>query len=186
LSKPTDPTPVKLVVSIISSSERLILDVLDAVNQRFGPVDYLSKYLPFAYTDYYESEMGSELKRRLISFQELVAPDSLPDVKLFTNSIEDGFTEDGKRRVNIDPGYLTQYHLILATGKRYAHRPYLRNGIYADLTLIYRNKSFQPLEWTYPDYAGEDIRAILEKIRGNYLRQLKSNVKRAEGNLEAS
>jgi len=92
---------------------------------------------------------------------------------LFTNAIEERFSKLGKRQVNIDPGYLTAFHLILGTGKSYAHRPYLRDGIYADLTLLYKDKNFQPLEWTYPDYAGEDLRGILEKIRRKYIQQLK-------------
>jgi hypothetical protein len=75
--------------------------------------------------------------------------------------------------VNIDPGYLSQAHLILATGKGYTHRPYLRNGIYADLTLIYQGKKFRSLPWTYPDYADEKQLAMLEVIRARYLLQLK-------------
>ena len=159
-------------MSIISSDTGLVAKVLEVLADRFGEADYISKYLQFAYTNYYEGEMGSALKRRFLSFHPLIRPESLPDVKLFTNEIEEQFSKEGKRQINIDPGYLTQFHLILATGKGYAHRPYLRNGIYADLTLIYRDKSFQPLEWTYPDYAGDEMRMILTKIRKKYLRQL--------------
>ena len=77
----------------------------------------------------------------------------LPEIKLTTNRLEEQWaTPEGNRRINIDPGYLCLQHVVLATTKGYTHRPYLRDGIYADLTLIYRDKSFQPLEWTYPDY----------------------------------
>ncbi|HLZ18682.1 MAG TPA: DUF4416 family protein, partial [Smithellaceae bacterium] len=75
---------------------------------------------------------------------------------------------------NIDPGYLSQAHLILATGKGYTHRPYLRDGIYADLTLIYQGKKFCTLPWTYPDYADEKQTTMLAAIRARYLLQLKN------------
>ncbi len=174
MSRPADPTPVKLVMSFISSDEALVLKSLERTAGRFGEIDFLSRYLSFEYTDYYEGEMGARLKRRFASFQDLMDPESLPDIKCFTNEIEEEFASGGKRRVNIDPGYLTEFHLILATGKRYAHRPYLRRGIYADLTLIYRDRSFQSLEWTYPDYAGPEMKVILNKIRNKYLKQLKT------------
>ena len=80
---------------------------------------------------------------------------------------------EGRRRVNIDPGYLAKAHLILATGKGYTHRPYLRDGIYADLTLMYRDKTFHPLPWTYPDYAGGEVIGMLTRIREKYMLQLK-------------
>jgi hypothetical protein len=97
----------------------------------------------------------------------------LPDIKLATNDIEDRSALDKRRQINIDPGYISKAHLILATGKGYTHRPYLRDGIYADLTLIYQGKKFCPLPWTYPDYAeGEQI-SMFSKIRAKYLSQLK-------------
>jgi hypothetical protein len=87
--------------------------------------------------------------------------------------MEDRTSEGGKRRVNIDPGYMSQAHLILATGKGYTHRPYLRDGIYADLTLIYSGKSFQSLPWTYPDYGEKPVIEMFNRMRSKYLMQLK-------------
>jgi hypothetical protein len=63
--------------------------------------------------------------------------------------------------------------LILATGKGYTHRPYLRDGIYADVTLMYRGKKFHSLPWTYPDYAGEEMIGMLVRIREKYILQLR-------------
>jgi hypothetical protein len=91
-----------------------------------------------------------------------------------TNRLEKKYAApDGNRRINIDPGYIRLEHVILATTKGYAHRPYLRGGIYADLTLIYRNKSFQPLEWTYPDYRQEEVIALFNQFRKRYLEDLR-------------
>jgi hypothetical protein len=129
--------------------------------------------MPFHYTEYYTEEMGSPLKRRFICFNTLIRPESLPDVKLCTNDMEDRTSVSGKRRVNIDPGYMSQAHLILATGKGYTHRPYLRDGIYADLTLLYSGKSFQTLPWTYPDYGEKPVIEMFNRIRSKYLMQSK-------------
>jgi hypothetical protein len=75
--------------------------------------------------------------------------------------------------VNIDPGYIALAHLILATGKGYTHRPYLREGIYADLTLAFRDRSFKPLPWTYPDYSDEKMVELFNRVRDKYVIQLK-------------
>ncbi len=101
-------------------------------------MDFLSAPGAFPYTTYYNKEMGQEIRRQTASFLDLVAPQSLPDIKLRTNEIETGLLRDGKRQVNIDPGLLGAERFILATGKNFTHRIYLRDGIYADLTLIYQ------------------------------------------------
>src|SRR5512136_1298517 len=154
MSKPRPAHAVKLLMSHIYVDGNLLKGVLETVSERYGDIDFVSAPMSFHYTNYYAEEMGSPLERRFIFFDALIKPESLPDVKLWTNEIESETAEAGKRRVNIDPGYMSQAQLILATGKGYAHRPYLRDGIYADLTLIYMDKSFQSLPWTYPDYGG--------------------------------
>jgi hypothetical protein len=172
----SDPQPaeaVKLIVSLFSGESQLLGDAIRALSDKYGKVDFTSASVPFVYTDYYTQEFGASLIRRLVAFDRLIRPDSLPDVKLWTNALERRLSAEGRRRVNIDPGYIARAHLLLATGKGYSHRPYLRDGIYADLTLIYRNKAFQSLPWTYPDYAGGEMIGILTRIRDKYVLQLK-------------
>lgn len=142
------------------------------LSEELGYIDYISEVMPFDYTDYYCAEMGDTLVRRFVSFDNLADPGDLPRVKLCTNKIEAVLAREGKRRVNIDPGYISEAHLILATGKKYTHRPYIGDGIYADVTLIYRDRTFHPLEWTYPDYAGNVIVEMLIRMRKKYLIQL--------------
>ena len=100
---------------------------------------------------------------------------SLPEIKIKTNEIETSLSDKSseKRKINIDPGYICLEHIILATTKGYVHRPYLREGIYADLTLIFRNKSFQPLEWTYPDYRQDEVIRLFNQFRKKYMEDLK-------------
>jgi hypothetical protein len=131
--------------------------------------------LPFDYTRYYESEMGAGLGRKFVLFQEPVAQQSLPAVKWAARRVEASFLGSaGGRRVNIDPGLLLPDKLVLATTKPCAHRPYLGEGVYADLALIFHSGGFQPLPWTYPDYASEETTAMLATLRGRLLRQCRA------------
>jgi hypothetical protein len=117
--------------------------------------------------------MGSPLFRRFVAFKELVPREALADIKKRTNGIEERYSRGGCRRVNIDPGVISVGNLVLATTKGCAHRPYLRDGIYADLTLIFRKRSFRPLEWTYSDYRQGEVIEMMNGFRKRYLMQLK-------------
>ena len=173
MSRPKCAAEVKLFVSIIFSKREVLAEALTMLTAQYGETDFISPAAPFLYTDYYVREMGFPLERFFASFTALVRPESLPDVKLWTNDMEKMFLTSGGRKLNIDPGYLAKGHLILATGKEYAHRPYLRDGIFADLTLLYKDKSFQALPWTYPDYGEEATRGMFKRIREKYLLQLR-------------
>jgi hypothetical protein len=161
-------------MSLITSSDPLIDQGIEDLSGDFGPVDFISERFSFHYTDYYTPEMGSGLFRRFITFENLIPRERLPEIKQRTNRLEARMAKpDGKRQINIDPGYLCMEHVILATTKGYTHRPYLRDGIYADLTLIFRNKSYQPLEWTYPDYREEKVIQLFNQLRRVYLQNLR-------------
>jgi hypothetical protein len=179
MSEPKQAEAVKLIAGILFTEKVLLPEVLELISGQYGVTDFISSLMPFSYTDYYNPEMGDDLKRCFVSFETLIRPESLPDVKLRTNEIEKMFSRADKRRVNMDPGYLSQAHLILATGKGYAHRPYLRDGIYADITLIYKGGSFQPMPWTYPDYGENKTRDLFGRIRGKYILQLRRNASSA-------
>jgi hypothetical protein len=173
MSKPNTAEPVKLFFSVLAVTAELLNETISELSALYGQADFVSEQMSFDYTDYYSPEMGAALVRRFLSMEKLIRPESLPDIKLATNEIEEKSTLSGSRQVNIDPGYLAKAQLILATGKGYAHRPYLRDGIYADLTLFYQGKKFCTLPWTYPDYADEKQLLMLSKIREKYLSQLK-------------
>ena len=174
MSLPRPPKPVKLVLGFIFREERDYPAALLEADAQYGPLDFMSEPLPFHFTDYYETEMGRGLWRRVASFEPLISPDQLPAVKLWTNALESRFlNEPGGRKVNIDPGYLTAAQFILATGKDYSHRLYLGDGIYGDLALIFQKGVFRPLPWTYPDYASQPLIGLLTILRKRYLWQLK-------------
>ena len=121
---------------------------------------------PFTHSDYYSAEMGDALIKRFLLFSNLLPQDRLPQTKLFSNSVEERFMgKDGGRRVNIDPGLLTLHNLVLATAKGYAHRIYLGDGIYGEVTLLYQKSGFAPLPWTYPDYQMPQVIGFMSRVR---------------------
>ncbi len=174
MGKTKEPEPVKLFMSLIALEDATFDRGMEDLGSIFGKTDYVSEKFLFDFTDYYTQEMGKPLFRRFITFDRLIFITSLPDVKRATNQLEERYAAlNGNRPINIDPGYICLEHVILATTKGYAHRPYLRDGIYADLTLMYRNKSFQPLEWTYPDYRQEAVVRLFNQFRKKYLEDLR-------------
>ena len=122
--------------------------------------------------------MGSDIHRQFISFETLIDAGTLAPLKLFTNTVEQNFAiktrEGDARRVNLDIGYLCLAKLVLASTKDHAHRIYLRDGIYAEITLRFYRKTFQPWEWSYPDYRLPTYIAIFNHIREIYRKQLEN------------
>jgi len=173
MSEPRLPEKVRLIASLFSPEKETVDRVIDRLAEQYGPIERTSPDMFFDRTRYYAREMGWPLHRRFISFEELILPETLVDVKLNTNAMENAFLVDGKRRINIDPGMISAERLILATGKNYIHRVYLSNGIYADLTLLFKRGGFQPLEWTYRDYAEPDMIRFFNELRQTYMEKLK-------------
>ena len=169
MSRPKPPEPAKLIAGFFTPEKGLCTPVVRALERQFGPVDYISRWLPFDYTHYYTAEMGGPLFRRVFSFKRLIEQDQLPRIKKYANELEHTWARNGKRRINIDPSYLLPSRFVLATGKNFAHRIYIGHSIYADLTLLYENGQFQTLPWTYPDYADPDLQAVLGQIRDKYM-----------------
>ena len=172
----TTPQPVKAVIGVLTAEPDLLSTVYAELTQRLGPIDFTSELLPFTNTHYYEAEMGPDIHRQFISFENLVDAGTLAEMKLFTNSVEQNFIRrkrDGDaRRVNLDAGYLCLAKLVLASTKDHAHRIYLCDGIYAEITLRFYRKTFQPWEWSYPDYRLPTYIAIFNHIREIYRNQL--------------
>ena len=118
-------------------------------------------------------EFGPGLQREFLSFEKLMDPGMLADVKLLTNALEQRWSLAGRRPINLDPGYISPEKLVLATTKNHGHRIYLGRGVYAEVTLAYRNKAYRPWPWTYPDYRSEAYLEIMQAIRRVYMGQLR-------------
>jgi len=169
--------PVKLIMGMIAAAANLFSAAEASLSQRFGDVDFQSGVMPFDYTDYYVKEMGAELLRKFVSFEKLIQPEELVEIKHFTNDLEMEFLHPNtnRRRINLDPGYVSAAKLVLASTKDHIHRIYLKDGIYAETTLRMERKSFRPWEWTYPDYRRDEYVEIFNGIRQAYMEQLRQS-----------
>jgi hypothetical protein len=175
--EPRLPPPALLVVGALSRHADARAWGRQRLEQAFGPVALAGPLLPFDQTNYYEPSMGADLEQQLLIFADHVAPDRLAEIKLFTNALERELAElrihpEG-RPLNLDPGLLDEGKLVLATTKDQAHRVYLRDGIYAEVTLRYHAGAFEPWPWTYPSYRREEVRVFLGAARA-YLRRSRS------------
>jgi hypothetical protein len=179
MSLPQPPRRAKLVIGVLLGRQDLFPLLAAELEAAFGGVDLVSSWMPFDYTTYYEKEMGAGLLRRVLAFRTLMAQERLAEIKLATNAMEQARAVEGRRRVNIDPGYLLLERFVLATGKNFSHRIYLGQGIYADLTLIYHHGTFHALPWTYPDYAAPPLRRFLLAVRGKYALDLNAELSEA-------
>lgn len=172
------PIPVKLFVAMLSSGPALFETCENLLAEKYGPIDYASGTSSWQLTDYYAAEMGPDLLRKFVFFERLMDPAELAGVKVFTNGLEaqmSAGTENGLlRRINLDPGYITEAKVVLASTKDYAHRIYIGNNIYAEVTLQFRGKSFISLEHTYPDYGAEESIKMFIRSRDMLRRTLHS------------
>ncbi len=170
---PKKPEPAKLIAGLIAVPD-FLNDALKELEKTFGPITLKSEVIPFDKTNYYEPEMGKGLVRVWVAFDRLIEQDEIVEIKLRTNEIERKWMVEDKRKVNIDPGYITESKLVLATTKNYSHRIYLKDGIYAEVTLIYRKKQgFESLQWTYPDYREKTALEFFNRVREEYREDLK-------------
>ena len=121
--------------------------------------------------------MGPNLLRKFLAFERLIDPGELASAKVFTNRLEEksaGGGSDGRRAVNLDPGYITLAKIVLASTKDYSHRLYLADGIFAEVTMHYAGGRFNAWPWTYPDYQSEAYCEFFESLRNRYRDSLKA------------
>ena len=169
MSTPAIPKPAKTFLSVLSARWPEFWPALrPRLEALLGPADYESEPILFTQTSYYDAELGAPITRRILSFETPLPMDRLAENKLATNALELEWTRSGQRLFNLDPGYITQERLVLATGKNFSHRVYLGQAIWADLTLIFHKGDWFDLPWTFPDYATTDIKAHLSRIRDMY------------------
>lgn len=163
-----------VVWGTITKDTLLVSQLEDDLLKSFGKIIFKSSVIPFDYTKYYESEMGEKLQRCWLVTEQLKPLEQLADIKNFARKLERKQSNlKGQRSINIDPGFLTMPNFVLATTKNFGHRIYIKNDIFAEVTLIYQNKSFQALDWTYPDY--KNAISFFNQVRNHLYKMFKDN-----------
>lgn len=167
-----------LVIGVLSTAEDRREQLFAQLEAKFGKIALASPVMAFPYTNYYDGEMGGHPVRYLLLFDALIDPSTLAAIKTWTNALELEYSnpkaEAQGRKINLDPGILSLSSFILATCKDRSHRIPLQAGIYAETTLIFQDKDFQRLPWSYADYSSDEVKAILRSFRDFYRKKLKS------------
>ena len=163
------PPPSLLVVAAFSRHPAALADAQGRLAERYGPVALVSDDFDFHHTAYYTQTMGAGLRKRLIVFEPLVDADCLADVKRHAIGLEREVAESNlypeARPINLDPGLVQLGKFLLASTKDQAHRVYLRDGIFAEVTLRFQGGAFEPWPWTYADYREPAVCTFLNTAR---------------------
>lgn len=161
--------PVLRLLAIFSRHDEALDWATRQAEAAWGPVALASPRFVFDQTEYYQASMGTDLHKQLLAFERLMDPGELPAAKLQTNTWEEQFADQRNlpeaRPVNLDPGYVTEAKLVLASTKDRDHRLYLSQGIFAEVTLHYHGGSWKTRPWTYPDYATAGYHEFLDRCR---------------------
>ncbi len=165
MGKTKSVEPVQLVVGILAKDPGYLELARKVLIQKFGKVDCELTPIPFRWTNYYIDEIGSSPLRCILSFEILISRETLPEIKLWTNSEEDRIAEGGPRPVNLDPGYMTMGQFFLATTKDQRQRVYIRDGIFVEPTLYFQDGSWKAFDWTYRDWQSEEYLQFFQIAR---------------------
>ena len=164
----TSHYPVLLIAAVTSRYESAIQWSITQAAKQWGAVQLKSDVFDFTETGFYAKTMGLDLRKQLVAFQ-FTDPAALADFKIASNLWEEQYAASHPhpetRPLNIDPGYITEAKLVLATTKDRDHRIYLRDGIYAEVTLHYQQHKWTQSRWTYPDYQRDDFQSFFTECR---------------------
>ncbi len=80
---------VKLICGIIASKKDIFRKAEERLVELYGTLDLDSPVFEFVFTDYYEKQMGKNLKRKFLSFGNLISPEDLSGIKIRTNELEE-------------------------------------------------------------------------------------------------
>jgi hypothetical protein len=173
----TEPKPARLIVGLLAADERCLGAAMEGLASEFGAVDLASDVWPFEQTPYYRDEIGPTILRQFASFDKLVDPGHLAAIKHRTNAMERELAGllalAWPRPVNLDPGLIEASKLVLATTKNYAHRIYIGDRMYAEVTLTFDKGRWEPMPYTYPDYRLARYHEFFSQVRSRLLQQLK-------------
>ena len=151
--RPEQPSDGLLFFGILYRSDLVSEEVLAQKLALFGKcISHTPEFNPLA--QYYAKEMGeASLLKRIFFVSTTPYPrEFLLSTKLLSLEWERAWAVEDKRMVNVDVGFISAENFILATTKNYAHRVFLGQNIFADLTYQCAEGRYQTLPWTYPDF----------------------------------
>jgi len=143
---------MNLIIGIMYADDGLFDKVKESLISLYGPIKIETEPYDFTqFTKYYEKEMGSKILKKFFIFEKKIEKKDLVEIKQEITLIEKKYSVDDKRQINLDPGFISNEELTLASFKKGTnYKENLGSGVYAHKVL-----EFKPLKtfWhTFPDY----------------------------------
>ena len=160
---------VKRIAGVLHPDGERLSWVLEELTEMWGAPELISEPVPFELTDYYR-DIAPNLSRSFLCFPGLADAGALADWKRQSCAVE-ARSRQPLRAVNIDPGYVDGARLILASTKDHAHRIWLRDGIYAEVTMRFRFGKWASFDYTFPDFKSGAYDDFLTAARSLWLRE---------------
>lgn len=174
MSRAIKQSKAVLIIACMYGDFNIYEEALKDIVENFNSIKIIGEEYLFSHSIYYKEEMGGNLKKRFLVFENTIERDYIVDVKKITDKIEKKYLDsNGNRKINLDPAILTLENFILTTNKNFTHRIYLKDGVFADLTLIYqKKKGYGELPWTYADYSSVETKTFLNNVRSLFYNEL--------------
>lgn len=165
MGKSIYPTAAKAILFLLTNQEGLLKKILPDFEALLGPVAIKSRWFDFPQGHYYEEEMGKNLRRSFISFKKIFEPYRLAEFKKFSVAIEQSLVQNNRRTINIDPGYVDLFKMVLASNKGGGQKVAVAQDIYAHTLLRYEKNEWRDFPWTFPDFKSKQYHEDLSKVR---------------------
>ncbi|MAR11941.1 MAG: GTP-binding protein [Blastopirellula sp.] len=171
--------PVLLIIGAFSRYDDVLDWAAEATQRIWGTICLSSPRFNFDQTTFYERSMGQGLRKTFWAFEPLIDPAEIAQIKLQTNELEAACPQQTtlpeERPLNLDPGYISEAKLVLATTKDRDHRIYLQKGIYCEGTLFYHKGQWRSRPWTYPDYQTSEYHRFFDQCRAHLRKRYHGN-----------
>lgn len=152
-----------LIIAVMYSDNEIYNKVKSILTEKFGKMIKESNEYNFdKFTSYYEKEMGKNLVKRFLIFDYNLEKEGLIKIKKQTTEIEKEFAIKNNRTINLDPGYLNDKELVLASFKKGTdYKEELGEGVYAHKVLEFKDGKAIIFRHTFPDYRVEENQEFL-------------------------
>ncbi|MFH2028757.1 MAG: DUF4416 family protein [Nanoarchaeota archaeon] len=142
-----------LIIAIMYSDNGTYVKVKSILIEKYGLIKKETEPYDFdKFTSYYEKEMGKGIIKRFLIFDKEIEKNDLVKIKHETTEVEKEFSIDNKRTINLDPGYLNNKELVLASFKKGTnYKEDMGQGVYAHKVLEF-NGEIKTFWHTFPDY----------------------------------
>ena len=150
-----------LFMAVMYSSEDIFTKAKNDLILKYGSLKAESSAYDFNFTNYYEKEMGSNLKKKFLIFNKEISKKDLIEIKLFITEIEKKYSQDNKRTINIDPGYLSSKELVLATFKGKDFKEKISEDVFVHKILEFKENEIIEFFHTFADYKVKENQKFL-------------------------